>query len=134
MDILVVHVRVSNVSATAVYIKKNNNIYAIWQYFYNIWVKLSPSQPSAQICACSSTIIFNIEIFMARGKKDYYCLHETTVNSCYFLLIVFVIIFVIFYNICYNMCIFFIIFVLISYNICANLLKYIFIHSFIHSK
>ena len=30
-----------------------HNICAIFtQYFYNIWVKFSRSQPSAQICAC----------------------------------------------------------------------------------
>ena len=57
----------------------------------------------------SSTIIFNIN-FLAHGKKDNYCLHETTVESIFKLLI---------YKICYNTC--------------ALMLKYIFIHSFIHS-
>ena len=55
----------------------------------------------------SSTIIFNIN-FLAHGKKDNSCLHETTVESIFKLLI---------YKICYNTC--------------ALMLKYIFIHSFI---
>ena len=54
----------------------------------------------------SSTIIFNIN-FLAHGKKDNYCLHETTVESIFKLLI---------YIICYNTC--------------AFMLKYKFIHSF----
>ena len=57
----------------------------------------------------SSTIIFNIN-FLAHGKKDNYCLHETTVESMFKLLI---------YKICYNTC--------------ALMLKYIFIHSFIRA-
>ena len=50
---------------------------------------------------------FNIN-FLAHGKKDNYCLHETTVESIFKLLI---------YKICYNTF--------------ALMLKYIFIHSFI---
>ena len=46
--------------------------------------------------------------FLAHGKKDNYCLHETTVESMFKLLI-------------YINC----------YNTCAFMLKYIFIHSFI---
>ena len=54
----------------------------------------------------SSTIIFNIN-FLAHGKKDKSCLHETTVKSMFKPFI---------YIICYNTC--------------AFMLKYIFIHSF----
>ena len=57
----------------------------------------------------SSTIIFNIN-FLAHGKKDNYCLHETTVESMLKLLI---------YIICYNTC--------------AFMLKYKFIHSYFSS-